>query len=380
MDGTWTIVLQQGAHGSSGRTDRPGAAASCTVVGTLWLSHSRGRRLLQCAETAAARRQQRSPRTLLDSDFLVQVPDSIRQGALRLLADTERAASPERADTFCLPPLASLPRLLAASLAVQDGRANEAELALLVPVCAAPGGARPKVSIASPNGTLLIARFPALTDAWDVPLWEYVCLKLARRAGLVTPVVQLQRVAGRHVLLSQRFDRVCGQRTPFLSAMSLLQKQDGETASYTDITDALQEAWQVPAPDENRALHTDLQELWARMVFNMCICNTDDHLRNHGFLHDGKGWRLSPVYDLESSVPEDTEPLLHTAIVDARTAFSVQDALDVAEFFGLSGTAARQRLQELGRAVSHWKEEARQAGARSSEIRLMQDAFGCLAI
>lgn len=143
MDGTWTIVLQQGAHGSSGRTDRPGATASCAVVGTLWLSHSRGRlssafrydpawlaapsafaispdlpltaaaasceglfcafqdctpdrwgrRLLQCAETAAARRQQRSPRTLLDSDFLVQVPDSIRQGALRLLADTGRAAS-----------------------------------------------------------------------------------------------------------------------------------------------------------------------------------------------------------------------------------------------------------------------------------------------
>ncbi len=119
----------------------------------------------------------------------------------------------------------------------------------------------------------------------------------------------------------------------------------------------------------------DLQELWSRMVFNMCVYNVDDHLRNHGFLRESCGWRLSPVYDLENSHSAEKAPLLHTAIIDNQMAFSLSDALDVAEFFRFSKGGAQKRLSEIRKAVSHWKEEATRVKARSSEIRLMSDAF-----
>ncbi len=146
-----------------------------------------------------------------------------------------------------------------------------------------------------------------------MPLWEYVTYRLAQRAGLNTPEVRLQRCNGTSVLLVRRFDRLYKGRTitgriPFLSAMSLLQAADGDHASYVDLAAALQTAGSAP--------DIDLPELWARMVFNMCVCNVDDHLRNHGFLHDGTGWRLAPVYDLETVHPGEKPPRLHTALID----------------------------------------------------------------
>ena len=107
----------------------------------------------------------------------------------------------------------------------------------------------------------------------------------------------------------------------------------------------------------------------------MCVYNVDDHLRNHGFLREPCGWRLSPVYDLENSHSAEKAPFLHTAIIDGMTAFSLSDAMEAAEFFRLRKGEAQKRLSEIRKAVSHWRQEASSVKASSSEIRLMSDAF-----
>ena len=165
----------------------------------------------------------------------------------------------------------------------------------------------------------------------------------------------------------QRFDRRGVDRIPFISAMSLLQARDGEHMSYVDIASVLQAEGSAPVED--------LHELWSRMVFNMCVYNVDDHLRNHGFLREPLGWRLSPVYDLETSHPTEKAAFLHTAIMEERNAFSVSDALEAAEFFRFRKSEAQKRLAEIRAAVSHWRQDASLVKAAPSEIRLMRDAF-----
>ena len=325
-----------------------------------------GRRLLLRQEAAAANKENRKPRTLLESDFLLRINDWTRQGALRISAD-DGATFLGPAGPSSVPPLVNLPKLLNASRNIDAKKESDLDLRILVAPGSSLGGARPKASVVGTDDTLFIAKFPSSTDDRDIPLWEYVCFKLAQRAGITIPAVQLKEVAGKNVLLIERFDRCFEKRIPFISAMSLLEKKDGEQASYIDIAAILQAEGALPS--------SDLKELWSRMVFNMCIYNTDDHLRNHGFLRDIRGWRLSPIYDLENSTPQEKEPLLHTAIIDGYFAFNLQDALDAAEFFRLKQTEARQRLADIRKAVSYWKEEARRAGATPSEIKFMQDSF-----
>ena len=162
------------------------------------------------------------------------------------------------------------------------------------------GGARPKAAVQGLNGELLIAKFPKPDDDWDIPLWEYVSFELAKRAGIRTPAVELNRVDEINILLISRFDRLPGGgRIPFASAMALLSAHDGDRRSYLEIGEIL--SMEGSHPKE------DWRELYRRMIFNILTSNFDDHLRNHGFLREERGWRLSPVYDLESApnkIPE----------------------------------------------------------------------------
>ena len=325
-----------------------------------------GKVLLRRQESSQAERERRKPRTLLDSDFLLRVNDFTRQGALRISANDGISFLSE-SSRDSVPPLIYLPKLLRASQNIDARTENEADLRMLVAPGSSLGGARPKASVIGTNGELLIAKFPNRNDDRDIPLWEYVTFKLAQRAGLRTPKVQLQNVAEKNVLLVQRFDREGTGRIPFISAMSMLQAKDGDHMSYVDIAAILQAEGSSPAED--------LHELWSRMVFNMCVYNVDDHLRNHGFLRDPLGWRLSPVYDLENSHPTEKEPYLHTGIMSDLNAFDLNDALEAAEFFRFRKTEAQKRLAEIREAVSHWKQEATLAKAIPAEIRLMRDAF-----
>ena len=325
-----------------------------------------GKALLRRQEIAQAEAENRKPRTLLDSDFLLRVNDVTRQGAIRLSVDEGKSFLAE-SGAGSVPPLVFLPRLLNAARNIDARTETDADLRMLVAPGSSLGGARPKASVLGKNGELLIAKFPSRNDDRDIPLWEDVTFQLARRAGIRTPEVQLRNVAGKSVLLVQRFDRRGADRIPFISAMSLLEARDGDHMSYVDMASVLQAEGSAPAED--------LHELWSRMVFNMCVYNVDDHLRNHGFLREPLGWRLSPVYDLETSHPTEKAAFLHTAIMEERNAFSVSDALEAAEFFRFSQKEAKRRLVEIRKAVSHWRQEATLVNASPSEIRFMREAF-----
>lgn len=164
-------------------------------------------------------------------------------------------------------------------------------LRLLLAPGSSLGGARPKASVRDAGGGLAFAKFPARTDVLDAVRWEAVALQLAERAGVVVPRRRIEVVAGKPVLVVARFDRRAAGRVPFLSAMSALTATAHETRCYLELVDFLRQHGACP--------RADMRQLWRRVVFNILISNTDDHLRNHGFLHrPGAGWALSPAYDL----------------------------------------------------------------------------------
>ena len=231
------------------------------------------------------------------------------------------------------------------------------------------GGARPKASVRDKDGSLLIAKFPAKGDPYNLVVWEAVALELARRAGIEVPAVRIVRVSKREVLLVTRFDRAGTERIPFLSSMSALGANDREIHSYMDIADALRPF--------AAAAREDLAALWRRIVFNVLVSNTDDHLRNHAFLYVGRsGWRLSPAYDL-NPVPIDIKPrMLSTSIAeDPDLTASLELALEVADHFGVSKTSAKRVVSEVNSAVRGWREVAGSFGLGKGEVERMASAF-----
>jgi serine/threonine-protein kinase HipA len=326
-----------------------------------------GRVLMRRAERARARREGRSPATLLEADYLLLVDDETRQGALRF---AEREGGPFLAANAPsrIPPLVELPKLLQASDRVIGETDSDEDLRLLLAPGSSLGGARPKASVRDRDDTLAIAKFPHKDDDIDVEKWEVVALNLAGKAGIRVPKWRVETVAGRTVLLLARFDRVGGLRVPFLSAMSMLGAVDNESHSYLEVVDAIRQYGSEPV--------ADTQELWRRMVFNVLASNTDDHLRNHGFLYDyGAGWRLSPAYDL-NPVPVDVRPRILTLDItlDDATA-SLELAFEVADYFGIQATEAKRIAGEVGLAVSKWRREAERAGIERVAIDRMASAF-----
>jgi serine/threonine-protein kinase HipA len=199
-------------------------------------------------------------------------------------------------------------------------------------------------------------------------LWEAVALTLAAKGGIVVPTWRLEAVAGKPVLLLRRFDREPGLRIPFLSAMSMLDAKDNEARSYLEFVDVLRQHGAAPKED--------MHALWRRIVFSILISNTDDHLRNHGFLWTGPtGWRLSPAYDL-NPVPTDIKPrVLSTSIdLDNGTA-SLKLALEVASYFELGEAEARRIAGQTGQAVATWRKHAAKLGITTTEIDRMASAF-----
>ena len=326
-----------------------------------------GRVLMRRAERRRAQRKGETPRTVREIDYLLMVDDEARQGALRF---AEQEAGPFLAEhgPAKIPPLIELPRLLSAAERVVGETDTDEDLRLLLAPGSSLGGARPKASVRDRDGHLAIAKFPNKGDEIDTVLWEAVALKLASKAGIAVPNWRLESAAGRPVLLLRRFDRDAGIRIPFLSAMSMLDAKDGEARSYLEFVDVLRR--------HGASTKEDIHALWRRIVFSILISNTDDHLRNHGFLYPGRaGWRLSPAYDL-NPVPTDIKPrILSTAIdLDDGTA-SLQLALDVAAYFELSPSQAAQIAGEVGKAVAGWRKEAVRLGITAAEIDRMASAF-----
>lgn len=326
-----------------------------------------GRVLMRRAEHRRAERAGETPRTLREIDYLLGVNDEARQGALRFaLEPGGQFLAAEQ--TRPIPPLVELPRLLTAAEHVVSRSDSDEDLRLLLAPGSSLGGARPKASVRDRDGHLAIAKFPHKDDEIDAVRWEAVALRLAGKAGIAVPDWRIEEVGGKPILLLRRFDRLAETRISFLSAMSMLGASDNQTRSYLEFVDALRRYGSEP--------RRDMRMLWRRVVFSVLISNTDDHLRNHGFLYDGtEGWRLAPAYDL-NSVPVDIKPrVLATAIDLEDTAASLRTALEVAAYFELKDADARVIVAEVGRAVSRWREEARHLGLASDEIQRMATAF-----
>jgi serine/threonine-protein kinase HipA len=326
-----------------------------------------GRALMRRAERRRAEQEKQTPRTLQEIDYLLLVDDEARQGALRF-ATTEGGPFLRGEGGRRTPPLIDLPALLSATERVADDEDTEEDLRLLLGPGSSLGGARPKASVRDRDGHLAIAKFPRRDDEYNIVVWEAVSLTLAGKAGIPVPEARLETVAGKSVLLLRRFDREAARRIPFLSSMSMLGARDNQTRSYLEIVDALRQ--------NGAAAKEDIQGLWRRLVFNILISNTDDHLRNHGFLYAGAaGWRLSPAYDL-NPVPVDIKPrILTTAINEDDNTASLALAFEVAGYFELDDKGARGVASDVGKVVSSWREEAARHGLAKAEIDRMASAF-----
>ena len=257
---------------------------------------------------------------------------------------------------------------MSAAERVADDKDTEEDLRLLLAPGSSLGGARPKESVRDKDGHLAIAKFPRRDDDYNTVLWEAVALTLARKAGIPVPDARIETVGNKPVLVLRRFDRREGRRIPFLSSMSMLDARDNETRSYMEIADALRQ--------HGAAAKDDIRELWRRIVFNVLISNTDDHLRNHGVLYSGPtGWRLSPAYDL-NPVPVDVKPrILTTAINEDDNTASFDLAMSVAPYFELDDARARADAAAVARAVATWRDEAARHGLTKEEIVRMASAF-----
>ena len=325
-----------------------------------------GRVLMNRFEKTRAKEENRQPRQLNNVDFMMLVNDDARQGALRFKDDPEENFM-FPADIKPIPPLIRLPELLSAAGKIDEHLETSEDLKLLLAPGSSLGGARPKASVIDREGDLCIAKFPKKDDYGNTVLWEAVALTLAKDSGINVPSWQIKEVMGKSVIIIKRFDRDKNKRIPFASAMTLLGASDGDKSySYQNIADVIRQFSSNPK--------NDLSELWRRIVFSVLISNTDDHLRNHGFLRlDNNGWRLSPVYDINPSV--DNTSFLSTMISDDDNSANLENALSVAQYFELSDETANNIITEVKSAVSTWKKVAKQLGLSQEEINSMEVAF-----
>jgi serine/threonine-protein kinase HipA len=326
-----------------------------------------GRVLMRRAERRRAEREGQTPRTVRETDYLLMVDDEARLGALRF---AEREGGPFLAEygPAKIPPLIELPRLLSAAEHALSDTDTDEDLRLLLAPGSSLGGARPKASVRDRDGHLAIAKFPNKGDEVNTVLWEAVALTLAANSGISVSSWRIETVANKPVLLLRRFDRDGRTRLPFLSAMSMLDAKDNEAHSYLEFVDILRQHGAAPKED--------MHALWRRIVFSILISNTDDHLRNHGFLWAGPaGWRLSPAYDL-NPVPTDLKPrVLATAIDLEDGTASLKLALEVAPYFELDSDEARTIAAQIGQAVVKWRKVALKVGLTTSEIDRLASAF-----
>lgn len=329
-----------------------------------------GRVLMRRRETENARREGRPERSLTDVDFLLGVSDLSRSGGLRFRTATDgpflaKATGEE------VPPMTSLRKLEAVARRIDvDGDAEWSnEMELLLAPGSSLGGARPKATVAAPDGSLWVAKFSSGRDEVDVGAWEAITYELAGLCGLRTAEARAESHSRHgHTFLIRRFDRDGSARIHFASAMCLLGSKDGDGAGsgigYLDLADLIVRISASPGED--------LKELWQRIVFSILVKNTDDHLRNHGFLLGPGGWRLSPLFDVN---PTPWGAALSLNITENSNLLDLSLALDVATHFRIRPSDAEGFISTCRQVLSNWKTMAGDRGLPKSEITRMARAF-----
>jgi len=334
-----------------------------------------GRTLQDRREARRARAGGGKPRLLHESDYLLGVHDAHRMGALRFRTSPEGPFLDHDGDRPA-PPWTSLRELEAASLALEEEGADEDPrcdewLRLLLAPGSSLGGARPKAGVLDPHGQAWLAKFPSRADREDIGAWEALVNRLARRCGIDVADAEARQFGSRHhTFIARRFDRTAGgSRIHFTSAMTLLDRKDGDShregASYLELAELVTRDGSRP--------DADLLQLWLRIVFFMCVSNVDDHLRNHGFLLDpGRGWRLAPAYDVN---PAAAGHGLTLNVSETDNAQDLDLALEVSGHFRLSRSAAQEQVARVRETVRGWAAEARRMGIRPAETDRMAPAF-----
>lgn len=333
-----------------------------------------GRFLMKRREAQLARIEGRKERKLLESDFLLGVYDEHRMGGLRFKINPEEPFL-DHNTSYASPPWTSLRELEQASLELEKDDAQTKPgyskwLQMLIAPGGSLGGARPKAGVVDEKNRLWIAKFPSTYDDHNVGAWEMLAYKLAQRAQIIMAEAKIEKFnSHNHTFLSKRFDRTdLGERIHFASAMTLLQRADGDDAStgasYLELAEFIMQQGSQPTQD--------LEQLWRRIVFYICISNVDDHLRNHGFILHPEGWALSPAFDINPVVSGDG---LKLNISESDNSQDLELAKEVAEYFRVTSDGANKIIQEIIAVVKGWRREATLLGISIKEQERMAGAF-----
>ena len=330
-----------------------------------------GRILMKRREAIKARRERRKPNKMYDSDFLLGVYDQTRVGALRFKVDVNGPFLSDDTETAA-PPWATLRSLEEASRQFEkdDNYLNDKWLKQLLKPGSSLGGARPKVTVEDEQGNLWIAKFPSKNDEYDVGAWEKVVHDLAKLCGLNVPESKVEKFSkDGSTFLVKRFDRDGEKRIHFASAMTTLGKNDGASSddgsSYIDIVDFIKAYGSSPKDD--------LIELFKRIIFSMSVSNTDDHLRNHGFILNDKGWKLSPLYDVN---PVPYGDVLSLNVDSYDNSISIDLAISSACFYDITKYDAEVYADEILTIVkNNWEQLAKKYGINRDQIEEMRPAF-----
>lgn len=332
-----------------------------------------GRTLLKRREQIQASEEKRAVRNLSSFDYLMGIDDFSRMGGFRLKRELDGDfinVSP----SLKIPPLTELRQLVLASQEVEKSEENDVLpekkwIAQLIQPGTSLGGARPKAGVLDDSGNLCIAKFPSRKDDYDTGLWEHFSHLLARKAGIYAAQTKVLGGLGKyHTLLSKRFDRTDeGKRIHFASSMSLIGLRDGDNAQggygYLNIVDfILQSCCDV---------EKNLQELYRRVAFNICIGNSDDHFRNHGFLLTPRGWTLSPAYDMNPTLNEYQSLLINESSNKA----DIRTLQESCESYMIKKEVAENIIRQVQAAVAGWENLAVLLQIPAREVMMFKDRF-----
>jgi serine/threonine-protein kinase HipA len=330
-----------------------------------------GRTLMKRREAQLAKANGASVKTLYDVDFLLGVYDETRMGALRFKLDLEGDFLDNDSEKST-PPWSTVRELQQAVVHYENEKESDVInkwLEILIAPGSSLGGARPKANLLDENKHPWIAKFPSKNDIIDKAAWEYLAYKLSIDAGINMAECKIEKIIGSyHTFFTKRFDRLGNERIHFASAMTMTGNSEEtikkQPASYLDLVEFIQRY--------GTNVKENLEQLWRRIIFNIAISNTDDHLRNHGFILSKEGWILSPAYDLNPSI--DKSGLALNIDMD-NNALDFDLAKSVGEYFRLSNKQMEKTMEEVFRAVKNWKHIAEQIGISRAEQELMAKAF-----